>query len=77
MKKLRFAALAMLLLLSGCEKRQTQIAPESLFVLEDGVTSQGIQAGDTPEEFQEAYTRIPAILLCLLTAFPIMNQSPQ
>lgn len=55
MKKLRFAALAMLLLLSGCEKRQTQIAPESLFVLEDGVTSQGIQAGDTPEEFQEAY----------------------
>ena len=56
MKKLRYAALALLLLLSGCEKKQTLIAPACLFVLEDGdVTSLGIQPGDTPEEFQEAY----------------------
>ncbi len=55
MKKLRFAALAALLLLSGCEKKQTLTAPASLFETEGGVTSLGIQEGDSPEAFQEAY----------------------
>ena len=55
MKKLRFAALAALLPLSGCEKKQTLTAPASLFETEGGVTSLGIQEGDSPEAFQEAY----------------------
>lgn len=55
MKKLLFSAVLALLFLTGCEKITTIPAPSSLFVLTNGVTADGVQAGDGKKEFMSAY----------------------
>lgn len=55
MKKLFFAAALLLLLLTGCEKKPADIAPEKLFQVSGGVTADGVSVGDGPEQFIEAY----------------------
>lgn len=54
-KKLLYILFISLLLLSGCEKKSTKIAPASLFVLDGNVTSEGIRPGDGPDVFKKAY----------------------
>ena len=54
-KKLLYILFISLLLLSGCEKKSTKIAPASLFVLDGNVTSEGIRPGDGPDAFKKAY----------------------
>ena len=54
-KKLLYIFFISLLLLSGCEKKSTKIAPASLFVLDGNVTSEGIRPGDGPDAFKKAY----------------------
>ena len=44
------------LILTGCADREAAPAPQKLFQLTDGVTADGIQAGDGEKEFREAYT---------------------
>lgn len=56
MKKRFFAAVILFLLLTGCEKRPAEIAPEKLFEVTGGVTADGIQAGDGREKFISAYS---------------------
>lgn len=55
MKKLLFSIVFALFFLTGCEKITTVPAPSSLFVLTDGATADGIQAGDGSKEFKAAY----------------------
>ena len=53
--KILYLAAAFLLLLTGCEKRPAATAPEELFQITDGVTTEGIRTGDGPEQFIDAY----------------------
>ena len=54
--KINFCLAALLiLLLTGCEKKPADTAPEELFEVTAGVTAAGIKAGDGPEEFIGAY----------------------
>ena len=55
MKKLLYLFLFSALFLTGCEKKTSQTAPESLFQLKNGETSDGLKIGDTPSEFRKAY----------------------
>lgn len=56
MKKLLYILLFLPVFLSGCEKNPANFAPASLFILQDQVTSAGIQVGDSPKAFQKAYS---------------------
>ena len=56
MKKLLYIAVFIALVLTGCEKKTAEVAPESLFQMENGVTDAGVKCGDGPEEFRKAYT---------------------
>ncbi len=55
MKKLLFLILSAALLLSGCEKNTSGIAPASLFRVEGGVTADGVSVGDGKNAFINAY----------------------
>lgn len=44
-----------ILLLSGCGKKTRDAAPIELFQITDGVTAAGIQKGDEPQKFINAY----------------------
>ena len=57
-KKLLYILFISLLLLSGCEKKSTKIAPASLFVLDGNVTSEGIRPGDGPDTLQEGLSKL-------------------
>ncbi|MDY3249838.1 MAG: hypothetical protein SOX32_05755 [Candidatus Choladocola sp.] len=56
MKKLLYVAVFIALLLTGCEKKTAEVAPESLFRMENGATADGVKCGDGPEEFRKAYS---------------------
>lgn len=55
MKKLLYVLPFCLLFLSGCEKKSVNIAPASLFEMEDEATSEGVRPGDGKKEFIRAY----------------------
>ncbi|MCC8107357.1 MAG: hypothetical protein LIO99_15400 [Clostridiales bacterium] len=44
------------LLLTGCEKEEQQVASAELFEITDGITFNGVQVGDGKTEFIEAYS---------------------
>lgn len=55
MKRLFCAAALFALLLTGCEKQPADVAPAELFLVTGGVTADGVQPGDGPEQFISAY----------------------
>ncbi len=61
MKKLLYPVLALALILTGCENytAETKTVPAEVFIVEDGVTHDGIKRGDGPEDFKNAYGDYP------------------
>ena len=56
MKRLCLIFILLLLLsLTGCEKKPATTAPKELFQVTDKVTNDGVQVGDGPEQFIDAY----------------------
>lgn len=55
MKKLLYITLFFLLFLTGCEKKSVGPAPESVFLVTDQITADGVKCGDGADEFKKAY----------------------
>ena len=54
-KRLLLAGAFFCLTVTGCADEETAPAPQELFQLTEGVTADGVQAGDGEKEFREAY----------------------
>ena len=56
MKKLLYLFAFCVLFLTGCEKKSASLPPESLFLMKNGETNDGLKIGDTPSQFRKAYS---------------------
>ncbi|MCD8336045.1 MAG: hypothetical protein LUD18_02000 [Lachnospiraceae bacterium] len=56
MKKLLLLLLVSVCILTGCEKNEQKTASAEVFIVEDGVTQDGVSIGDGKTEFTSTYS---------------------